>query len=183
MLNLHDNAPTFTLPATDGKTYSLKDFTEDTLVISFNCNHCPYVYNSDEGTRKTVEKYTPKGVRFVMINANDGNSHPQDNFDNMIKRMDEHNFPWLYLRDESQSTARAYGATKTPHYFVFNKDRKLIYSGRAVDSPRIPEDITTHDLEAALDEHLSGKPVTNAFTHPVGCSIKWKQESTEACDI
>ena len=183
MLNLNDQAPAFTLPATDGSTYSLSDFTEDTLVISFNCNHCPYVYNSDEGTRKTVEKYTPKGVRFVMINANDGNSHPQDNFDNMIKRMNEHNFPWLYLRDESQSTARAYGATKTPHYFVFNKDRKLIYSGRAVDSPRVPEDITTHDLEAALDEHLAGKPVTNAFTHPVGCSIKWKQESTEACDI
>ena len=183
MLNLNDQAPSFTLPATDGNTYALNDFTEDTLVISFNCNHCPYVYNSDEGTRKTVEKYTPKGVKFVMINANNGDSHPEDNFDHMIKRMNEHNFPWLYLRDESQSTARAYGAIKTPHYFVFNKDRKLIYSGRAVDSPRVPADITTHDLEAALDEHLAGKPVTNAFTHPIGCSIKWKQESPEACDI
>tara|TARA_R110000737_G_scaffold2923_16_gene9885 strand:+ start:146195 stop:146746 length:552 start_codon:yes stop_codon:yes gene_type:complete len=183
MLNLNDQAPSFTLPATDGNTYALNDFTEDTLVISFNCNHCPYVYNSDEGTRKTVEKYTPKGVKFVMINANNGDSHPEDNFDHMIKRMNEHNFPWLYLRDESQSTARAYGATKTPHYFVFNKDRKLIYSGRAVDSPRVPEDITTHDLESALDEHLEGKPITTPFTHPVGCSIKWKQESPEACDI
>lgn len=183
MFKINDQAPSFTLPATDGNTYALSDFTQDTLVISFNCNHCPYVYNSDEGTRKTVEKYAPKGVKFVMINANNGESHPEDNFDNMIKRMNEHNFPWLYLRDESQSTARAYGATKTPHYFVFNKDRKLIYSGRAVDSPRVPADITTHDLEAALDEHLAGKPITTPFTHPVGCSIKWKQESPEACDI
>lgn len=183
MLNLNDNAPTFTLPATDGKTYSISDFTEDTLVISFNCNHCPFVYNSDEGTRKTVEKYSPKGVRFVMINANDGDSHPEDNFENMIKRMDEHKFPWLYLRDESQASARAYGAIKTPHYFVFNSDRKLIYSGRSVDSPRVPENITTHDLEAALDEHLAGKPVTNAYTDPVGCSVKWKRDAAEACDI
>ena len=128
MLTLNDQAPSFTLPATDGKTYSLSDFTEDTLVISFNCNHCPYVYNSDEGARATVNKYTPQGVRFVMINANNAQSHPEDNFENMIARMNEHNFPWLYLRDESQDTARAYGATKTPHYFVFNKDRKLIYS-------------------------------------------------------
>ncbi len=183
MLNLNDQAPTFTLPATDGSTYSLSDFTEDTLVISFNCNHCPYVYNSDEGTRATVNKYTPQGVRFVMINANSAESHPEDNFDNMIARMNEHNFPWLYLRDESQDTARAYGATKTPHYFVFNKDRKLIYSGRAVDSPRVPEDITTHDLEAALDEHLANKPISTPHTDPIGCSIKWKQESAEACDI
>jgi hypothetical protein len=101
----------------------------------------------------------------------------------MIARMNEHNFPWLYLRDESQDTARAFGATKTPHYFVFNKDRKLIYSGRAVDSPRVPEDITTHDLEAALEEHLAGKPISNPHTDPIGCSIKWKQESTEACDL
>lgn len=183
MLNHNDQAPSFTLPATDGNTYSLNDFKEDTLVISFNCNHCPYVYNSDEGTRKTVEKYTPQGVRFVMINANNAESHPEDNFDNMIARMNKHNFPWLYLRDESQDIARAYGATKTPHYFVFNKDRKLIYSGRAVDSPRVPEDITTHDLEAALDEHLAGKPITIPHTDPIGCSIKWKQESAEACDI
>ena len=182
-LKTNDQAPDFTLPATDDNTYALADFTENTLVISFTCNHCPFVYNSDEGTRATVEKYTPKGVRFVMINANSAESHPQDNFDNMVARMNEHKFPWLYLRDETQEIARAYGALKTPHYFVFNKDRKLIYSGRAVDSPRFPANITTHDLEAALDEHLAGKPISTPHTDPVGCSIKWKQESAEACDI
>lgn len=183
MLHLLDQAPLFSLPATDGNTYSLSDFNEDILVISFNCNHCPFVYNSDEDTRKTVEKYTPKGVRFVMINANSAESHPQDSFENMVARMNEHHFPWLYLRDESQDTARAYGAIKTPHYFVFDKARKLIYSGRAVDSPRVPEEITNHDLDAALDEHLAGKPISMPQTDPIGCSIKWKQDSPEACDI
>lgn len=183
MLNLNDPAPSFTLPATDGNIYSLSDFNEDTVVISFTCNHCPYVYNSDEGTRATVEKYTPKGARFVMINANSAESHPQDSFDNMVARMNEHYFPWLYLRDETQDIARAFGATKTPHFFVFNKSRKLIYSGRAVDSPRAPENISTHELEAALDEHLSGQPISTPRTDPVGCSIKWKQESAESCDI
>ncbi|MBO6513452.1 MAG: thioredoxin family protein [Phycisphaerales bacterium] len=183
LLQINDPAPSFTLPATDGKTYSLSDFNDDTLVISFNCNHCPFVYNSDEGTRATVEKYAPKGVRFVMINANDAQSHPEDSFENMVKRMEEHNFPWLYLRDESQAIARAYGAIKTPHYFVFDKERKLIYSGRAVDSPRIPEEITTHELEDALDKHLAGESISTPITDPVGCSVKWKAESAEACDI
>jgi len=182
-LNLNAQAPSFTLPATDGNTYSLADFKEDTLVISFTCNHCPFVYNSDEGTRATVEKYSPKGVQFVMINANNAESHPEDSFEYMITRMNEHNFPWLYLHDETQEIARTYGATKTPNFYVFDKDRNLIYSGRATDSPRIPNDITTHDLEAALDQHLAGEQITNPTTAPVGCSIKWKQDAPEACDI
>lgn len=182
-LNINDRAPTFTLPATDGQTYSLNDFKEDTLVISFTCNHCPFVYNSDEGTRSTADKYSKQGVKFVMINANDADSHPDDNFNNMVARMNEHDFPWLYLRDESQETAHAYGALVTPHFFVFNRGRELIYAGRATNSPRVPEEITTHDLEAALDQHLAGQPITTPTTDPIGCSIKWKQDSTESCDI
>jgi len=182
-LDPNAQAPAFTLPATDGNTYSLTDFKEDTLVISFTCNHCPFVYNSDEGTRATVNKYAPQGVKFIMINANDATTHPDDSFDNMVARMKEHNFPWLYLHDESQSTAHSYGATKTPNFFVFNKDRNLIYSGRATDSPRTPQDITVNDLEAALDQHLAGTPITKPTTAPIGCSIKWKAESAEACDI
>jgi len=182
-LRTNAQAPDFTLPATDGNTYSLADFKEDTLVISFACNHCPFVYNSDEGTRATVNKYSSKGVGFVMINANDGDSHPDDNFDNMVARMKEHDFPWIYLRDESQAVARAYGATKTPNFYVFNKDRNLVYSGRATDSPRVPEGITINNLEAALDQHLSGEPITNPTTAPIGCSIKWKADASEACDI
>jgi len=182
-LNINDQAPTFTLPATDGQTYTLNNFKEPTLVIAFTCNHCPFVYNSDEGTRATVNKYSKQGVEFVMINANDATTHPDDNFDNMVARMKEHNFPWLYLRDESQQTARAYGALVTPHFFVFNKSRNLIYAGRATNSPRIPEDITENNLETALNQHLAGQPITNPTTDPIGCSIKWKQDSPDSCDI
>lgn len=184
MLNLNDQAPDFFLPATHGKVYSLSDFAQhDTLVISFTCNHCPYVINSDEGTRKTVEKFGPQGVGFAMINANCALSHPEDNFENMNARIEEHQFPWIYLRDEEQKIAKAYGATKTPHFFVFDRDRKLIYSGRAVDSPRVPSEVTTHELEDVLSAHIAGNPLPTQHTNPIGCSIKWSAEAIDACDL
>jgi peroxiredoxin len=96
-LQIGDSAPEFTLPATDGNTYSLADFKEDFLVVFFTCNHCPYVINSDEITRSTVEKYTPKGVRFVGINSNSPRTYQEDDFPHMVMRMEEHRFPWLYL--------------------------------------------------------------------------------------
>ena len=102
-LAIGDKAKDFSLPATDGRTYSLDDFSEsETLVLVFTCNHCPYVTGSDESTRKTAQKYAPKGVRFVAINSNDTVVHPDDDFDHMVSRMEQHRFPWHYLRDESQ---------------------------------------------------------------------------------
>ena len=131
-LAIGDKAKDFSLPATDGRTYSLDDFSEsETLVLVFTCNHCPYVTGSDESTRKTAEKYAPKGVRFVAINSNDTVVHPDDDFDHMVSRMEQHRFPWCYLRDESQDVARAYGALRTPHFYVFDKARKLIGEARA----------------------------------------------------
>jgi len=135
-LQIGETAPAFKLPSTDEKTYKLSDFNENVLVIFFTCNHCPYVIGSDELTRKTVEKYTPKGVRFIGINSNSKNTYQEDSFPNMVKRMQEHNFPWLYLYDESQEIAKAYGALKTPHFYVFDANRKLVYTGRAVDNQK-----------------------------------------------
>lgn len=187
-LQLGDTAPDFTLRATDERTYSLADFTEDTLVICFTCNHCPYVVNSDETTRATVEKYRERGVRFVMINSNSANTYQEDDFPHMKQRMAEHQFPWVYLRDESQDTARAYGALRTPHFFVFNKERQLIYTGRAIDNPRDPNAATTRDLERALDDHLAEHAVSNPLTNPVGCNVKWDNQDphwmpADACDL
>src|SRR5262245_15758076 len=102
-LQLGDRAPDFKLPATDGNTYQLADFDAKVLVIFFTCNHCPYVVGSDEVTRQTVEKFTPQGVRFVGINANSVNTKPEDSFEHMVERMNEHKFPWLYLRDDTQA--------------------------------------------------------------------------------
>lgn len=187
-LEINQVAPDFNLMATDGKSNKLSDFHEDTLVVFFTCNHCPYVIGSDEVTRRTVEKYAPKGVGFVGINSNSKNTYEEDSFPNMVKRMEEHQFPWKYLYDETQEVALAYGALRTPHFFVFNKDRKLIYTGRAVDNPKDSLRITVNDLENALDEHLAGKEITTKVTNPIGCNVKWDGKDkhwmpADACDL
>jgi len=188
-LKIGEQAPDFQLPATDKKIYSLDDFdSNDTLVIFFTCNHCPYVINSDEVTRKTVEKFKDKGVAFVGINSNSKKTNAEDSFEHMIKRMEENRFPWLYLYDESQDIAKKYGALRTPHFYVFDKERKLIYTGRGVDNPRDANKITVNDLENALQEHLGGKPISTNMTNPVGCNVKWEGKDkhwmpAEACDL
>src|SRR4029077_11494125 len=115
------------------------------LVVFFTCNHCPYVVGSDEVTRQTAEKYAPRGVRFVGINANSETTHPDDDFAHMVTRMEEQHFPWLYLRDGAQDAALAYGALRTPHFFVFDADRRLVYTGRGLDNPRQSAKSTTND--------------------------------------
>jgi peroxiredoxin len=188
-LQIGESAPEFKLPATDGNTYELSDFDDaGVLVVWFTCNHCPYVVGSDEVTRQTVEKFAPRGVKFVGINANSKVTHPNDDFPSMVKRMEEHNFPWLYLYDETQEVALAYGALRTPHFFVFDGDRNLIYTGRGVDSPKDTSKMTVNNLAQALEEHLSGKPVSVPLTNPLGCNVKWDGQDAhwmpaEACDL
>jgi peroxiredoxin len=188
-LSLGSKAPDFSLPATDGNTYSLEDFADaKVLVIFFTCNHCPYVTGSDEVTRQTVENFEPKGVKFVGINSNSPNTYEDDSFENMVKRMDQFNFPWLYLYDGTQDIARAFGALKTPHFFVFNEEGFLVYTGRGVDNPRESSKITVNDLENALAELLAGKQISNPITNPIGCNVKWDGKDAhwmppEACDL
>lgn len=188
-LDIGDPAPDFTLPATDGNTYSLSDFSEaEILVIFFTCNHCPYVIGSDEVTRATADKFKDRGVRFVGINSNSKNTYSEDSFEHMVQRMQEHDFPWTYLYDESQNVAKAYGALRTPHFYVFDRDRKLVYTGRGVDNPRDAGKITVNDLDRALEELTSGKPVSVAKTNPIGCNVKWDGKDAhwmpaEACDL
>lgn len=184
-----EKAYDFNLPATDGKNYTLQSFKDAKfLVLFFTCNHCPYVKGSDETTRQTAEKYRDKGVRFVAINSNSDKTHPDDSFEYMKKRMETYNFPWVYLRDESQATALAYGALRTPHFYVFDEDRQLIYTGRALDNPRDVTKMTVNDLDRVLGEVTSGKPVSVSQTNPIGCNIKWEGKDAhwmppEACDL
>ncbi len=188
-LSLGDSAPDFTLPATDGKTYSLSDFKgSKAVVVFFTCNHCPYVTGSDEVTRKTAERFMKEGVAFVGINSNSKNTYPEDSFDSMVKRMEEHKFPWHYLYDESQEIALAYGALRTPHFYVFDNGLKLVYTGRGVDNPREISKMTVNDLKSALEELMAGKPITTPLTNPIGCNVKWEGKDAhwmpvEACDL
>ena len=188
-LEIGQKSPDFNLPATDGKMHSLSDFADaKALVIFFTCNHCPYVIGSDEVTRATVEKFIPQGVQFVGINSNSPNTVEEDSFHHMVERMDKYKFPWVYLHDATQDVARAYGALRTPHFFVFDADRKLVYTGRGVDNPRDASQITVNDLENALTELLAGEPITTPATNPIGCNVKWDGEENhwmppDACDL
>lgn len=188
-LQIGKKAPDFKLPATDGKTYSLDDFkAARVLVVFFTCNHCPFVLGSDEVTRDTVLQFKDKSVAFIGINSNSENTYREDDFPHMVKRMEEHNFPWVYAHDKSQEVARAYGALRTPHFFVLDEERRLVYTGRGVDNPRDAAKITTNDLERALEEVLAGKPVSVPMTNPIGCNVKWEGKDAhwmppEACDL
>ncbi len=188
-LQLGEKAKDFNLPGTDGQNYTLEHFKDARiLVVFFTCNHCPYVLGSDEVTRQTAEKYKDKGVVFAGINSNSANTYPEDDFEHMKKRMEEHHFPWKYLRDLSQDVAMAYGALRTPHFFVFDENRRLVYTGRGVDNPRNASEIKVNDLDRALDELTSGKPVSVPITNPIGCNVKWEGKDKhwmppEACDL
>ena len=188
-LQIGEKALDFKLPATDGNTYQLSDFDDaKVLVIFFTCNHCPYVLGSDEVTRQTAEKFAPQGVKFVGINSNSKHTYPEDDFDHMVARMEEQKFPWLYLYDEPQEVALAYGALRTPHFYVFDENRNLIYTGRGVDNPRDASKMTVNDLERVLEEYLAGQPVSVPLTNPIGCNVKWEGQDAhwmpaEACDL
>lgn len=188
-LQLGKKAPPFTLAGTDGKVYSLDSFsTAKALVIFFTCNHCPYVIGSNLSTQKTAEKYASKGAVFVGINSNSPNTYQEDSFETMVSEMKRCNWPWYYLYDATQEVAKAYGALRTPHFYLFDHDRKLVYTGRAVDNPRHEKFVTQHDLEKALEQYFSGRPISCPMTNPIGCNVKWeghdpKWMPKEACDL
>lgn len=188
-LQIGEKAPDFSLIATDGIRYKLNDFkSSKLLVVFFTCNHCPYVIGSDEDTRTIAEKYIPNGIEFIGINSNSPNTYQEDDYDHMVERMDEHDFPWVYLYDETQEVAKAYGALKTPHFYLFNEKRELIYTGRAVDQPKDTSKVNNRDLERAIDEYLAGKEISIPLTNPIGCNVKWDGQDkhwmpVDACDL
>lgn len=188
-LAIGQQAPDFSLRATDGKSYTLQDFAgKDPLVIFFTCNHCPYVLGSDEITRKTAERYILKGAAFVAINSNSASTIAEDSYDHMVHRMHHNKFPWVYLHDATQEVARKYGALRTPHFYVFDKERKLVYTGRGVDSPKNAAQVTVNDLDKALEDYVSGRPISKPITNPIGCNVKWAGKDKhwmpeDACDL
>ena len=192
-LSIGQPAPDFDLPGVDGRNHRLSDFDGcRLLVVVFSCNHCPYVVGSEERMIKFALTYAPKGVAFVAINSNETENHPADSFEHMVERARGKNFPFPYLRDETQEVALAYGALRTPHYFVFDKDetgrRRLRYTGRMDDHPRTPGAQKTRELADAVDAMLAGRRPPAEVTNPIGCNVKWKGKPAkwmppEACDL
>ena len=158
-LELDQSPPDFKLPATDGKTYSPSSFKDaKILVIVFSCNHCPYVVGSEDRMIAFYNDYAKKDVAMIAINSNETVGHPTDSFEHMKTHVVEKKIPWVYVRDDSQDVARAYGALRTPHYYVFDRRiARLRYTGRMDDNPRTPGKETTHELRDAVDALLAGK--------------------------
>lgn len=119
-------------------------------------------------------EFQPKGVGFVLINSNDDVAFPTDSFDHMVERARDHSYPFPYVRDESQRTARDYGALVTPHAFVFDRDRKLLFQGRIDDNHDHPERVKEQYLREAIVATLADVPMPRPEVAVRGCSIKWR---------
>jgi peroxiredoxin len=189
-LDIGTKAPDFNLPGVDGRRYTLSDFNKsDVLVFIFTCNHCPTAQAYEERMKQLTADYRNKGVALVAISPNDpqavrldelGYTDLSDSFEEMKIRAEdmEYNFPYLYDGDD-QKVSRAYGPQRTPHVFIFDKQRTLRYEGRIDDSEK-PERVKIRDARRAIDALLAGRNVPQAKTPTIGCSIKWSDKRESA---
>ncbi len=168
-------APAFSLPATDGTTYALKDIAgPNGMLIAFICNHCPFVIAIIDRLVLDARALQDAGVGVAAICSNDARSYPADSFDNMVLFAERHGFTFPYLHDADQSVARAYGAVCTPDFFGFNASGGLQYRGQ-LDAGRtgpVRGDLPRDLLNAMRQVAQTGQgPATQ--TPSMGCSIKW----------
>lgn len=169
-------APDFRLPDTTGKLVARDDFARAPgLLVMFICNHCPYVKHVREGLAAFAREYQKKGLAVVGINSNDVTSYPDDSPAKMAEEVVAAGYTFPYLYDESQSVAQAYGAACTPDFFLFDRERRLVYRGQFDDSrPGNGVAVTGKDLRAACDAVLAGGAVSTDQRPSIGCNIKWK---------
>ncbi|MGB7293094.1 MAG: thioredoxin family protein [Thermodesulfobacteriota bacterium] len=179
MLPLGTKAPEFKLwDVISDKELSLRELKSDiATVVLFICNHCPYVKHVQKGLVELANDYIPKGISFIAICSNDVENYPDDSPENMRAVAKRLGYPFPYLFDESQEIARAYYATCTPDFFIFDEELKCVYRGQMDDSrPGNEKPVTGKDIRDALDNILSGKPVTEVQYPSIGCNIKWKEK-------
>lgn len=182
-------APDFNLSGSDG---AMHDFASvkgaNGTIVFFTCNHCPYVVGSEARMKELFAEVSAKGISMVAIHSNETEGHPSDAFPLVIERMKEMGFGWLSLDDGQQFTAKAYGATRTPHYFLFDRDGVLVYTGRMDNSPRDASQAETSELRDAIDDLLAGRAVRVPQTDAIGCNVKWWDKERhwmpgDACDL
>lgn len=177
MLPLGTPAPEFTLPDTaSGTLVSLADLHEHpALLVAFICNHCPYVKHIAEGFGQFARDYADKGLAVVAISANDVGHRAEDGPEHMAREVRERGYVFPYLYDESQAAAKAYRAACTPDFFLFDRDRRLVYRGQFDGSrPGNEVPVTGRDMRAAVDAVLAGRPVAAEQKPSIGCNIKWR---------
>jgi peroxiredoxin len=176
MLELGTKAPDFRLPDTDGHVVALSDLAEaKALVVMFICNHCPFVKHVRAEIARLGAEYHRKGAALVAISSNDVAAYRDDSPERMREEKAAVGYTFPYLFDETQQVARAYRAACTPDFYVFDRDRRLVYRGQLDDSrPGNAVPVTGRDLRAALDAVLDGRPVDSRQKPSIGCNIKWK---------
>ena len=176
MLPLGTEAPDFSLMNVDGQMVSLSDLeNSEGLLVIFMCNHCPYVIHVADHLAALAQEYIPRGLSVVGISSNDVSGYPADSPEQMVAEAEERGYIFPYLYDETQEVAQAYRAACTPDFFLFDKNKKLVYRGQ-LDSSRpdsgIP--VTGEDLRPAIEAVLIGETPSEDQTPSLGCNIKWK---------
>ena len=174
-----DKVIDFKLKNVDSKEVSLGDFKEAKgFIIIFTCNHCPFSVAYEDRIVALDKKYAPKGYPVIAINPNDDKAYPEDSFENMKERAKDKKFTFPYLRDDSQEIAKTYGAARTPHVYILNKngnDLIVKYIGAIDDNAENVNGVKTKYVENALEELLANKEVKVPFTKAIGCGVKWKK--------
>ena len=178
-LEIGKPAPEFSLPGTDGKTYTFKDIAGEkgTLVV-FTCNHCPYAVAYQKRLIDMAAKYKSHGIGVVAISSNDAKAYPDDSFELMKVRADSMKYIFPYLYDESQAVALKYGPKVTPHIFLFDVKGVLAYRGR-IDDAAQEHKVKKRELTDALDAMIGGKTIPTTTTTAFGCSVKWRADVLE----
>lgn len=173
-----DYAADFELPNVDGKMVSLSNYDNAKgFVVIFTCNTCPYAKAYESRIIALDKEYAAKGFPVIAINPNDINKQPGDTMEEMQKRSKSKGYGFPYLRDDSQSVAKAFGATKTPHVYVLNKEAsgkyRVEFIGAIDDSPNDPNDVSDTYVENAINSLLKGEKPTVTEKRAIGCTIKW----------
>jgi peroxiredoxin len=168
-------APDFHLPGVDGKIWDMKDFASAPwLVVVFSCNHCPYAQAWEGRLIELQREFADQGLRMVLINSNETENYPEDRMERMVERARQKNYPFPYLRDDSQETAHAYGALVTPHPMLFDSKRRLLFQGRIDDNHERPDHVKHRYLRDAIEAAMAGRPIEAPELPVLGCSVKWR---------
>lgn len=173
-----DTVADFKLKNTDGKMVALSDFkSAKGVVVIFDCNTCPYSKAYNERIIELNKNYASKGFPVIAIQPNDPAISPGDSYDEMVKLANKKNYQFPYLFDETQSVAKVFGATNTPHVYLLKKDGatfKVSYIGAIDDSAKDASGVSKKYVEEAINSILNGKTLTTERTKAIGCTIKWK---------
>lgn len=174
---INSYAPDFELPGIDGAVHHLARYLEQhsAIVVVFMCNHCPYVKLYLDRLKHLQTEVQSQDVALIGINPNDDQAFPEDSYEKMKSFAAENALNFLYLRDVTQDVAQSFGAQKTPHVFLLNKQGIICYQGAIDDNAQTPSAVKHRYLSDAINNLLNNQPISLTSTTPVGCSVKWRQ--------